>query len=91
MANMRFPWGTMFFIIGSFVYLIAIIVTIVNPWEKDEIIYKDSKIVCYSDYNDSHYNSHQTYYCRSIATDKVVCEYNYSHGEHDRPPQGCYY
>jgi hypothetical protein len=85
------PGISFLFIIGTIFALVATGIILYEIHANDFVIYEDNVVICYNDEgaNDPP-NTKQELYCVNKASGKVSCEYNYSRGSGNKPPQGCY-
>lgn len=76
------------------ILFICIITTSAIVYEKsaeDRRVYEDNQLICYEDNTHTDKpNSRQQFYCINRATKEKTCEYDYSRGSGNKPPQGCY-
>lgn len=76
---------------GVFMAIIGTSTALYVKYADDYRVYEDNQIICYNDESSNDKpNSRQDYYCLDRSSGQKVCEYGWSRGSHDRPPQGCY-
>lgn len=89
-ADNNFGW-IVASIIVVFICTVTVGIILINKYVEDSRIYEDNQLICYSDNSeDDMPNSHQSFYCVTRVGRVKTCEYDYSRGSGNKPPQGCY-
>lgn len=86
-------WGMWLIIITGIVGVMSFVIGIpfyIEYYTNDTVVFEDSQIICYNDYQGDKPNSSMRFYCLDKESGEMTCQTDGYRGAFREPVAGCY-